>query len=162
PYQVLNPLSYDASECSFVVIGGGELLRSKGDPYYDRFRLRGSHVLVAAGSHHPDNLDYLNEYQFVTVRSEHDAAMVRPSVGSVEVLPCVSTLMPRLFATAQSGVRRQAGAPVRGQTGVLGVHLHYGTLAGVPGITAALEELARRWKLVFVPFTRYNADFELM
>ncbi|HMG34084.1 MAG TPA: glycosyltransferase [Blastocatellia bacterium] len=153
PYEVLNPLSYDASSSAFVIVGGGELLRSKGDPYYDRFRLHGPHVLLAAGTHSPANLEYLNEYQIVTVRSEYDAQLIRGAVPNVEVMPCVSTLMPHFFS-GRFGSEKT--------TGTLGVHVHYGTVSGVPDIAAALEELAKRWKLVFIPFTRYNADFELM
>src|SRR5215216_3056672 len=65
-FEVLNPFSYEPDQYSAIVVGGGELIRELGDPFYDCFRVRGNHILNSVGTYKPDHLDYLNDYALVT------------------------------------------------------------------------------------------------
>ena len=48
-FAILSPLGFDANAYQPIIIGGGHLLRDRGDWFYDAFRVPGKHVLNAAG-----------------------------------------------------------------------------------------------------------------
>src|SRR5436305_652676 len=91
-YEVVNPFSYDQNQYSTMIIGGGELLQSTGNPFYDQFRAPGAHVLNAVGLGDPDACEYLNEYSLVTVRSQAEKKLLQEVVPKVETSPCVTML----------------------------------------------------------------------
>ncbi|MDJ0350958.1 polysaccharide pyruvyl transferase family protein [Cryobacterium sp. PH29-G1] len=148
--HIVNPFSEIFP--SPLVIGGGELVRVKGDPFYDAYRQTGGHILNAAGVwSSADDLGYLNEYAFVSARSEHEVQVLRSFVSRAEVLPCATTLL-RSDDFVIPGI--DADEPV------VGIHM-------VPHSLRLLEDLipiidAIPHKKVFIPFTHYNGDQSFM
>ncbi len=153
-FAVLNPFSYEPDQYSTIVVGGGELLRELGDPFYDCFRVRGNHILNSVGTYKPDHLDYLNDYALVTVRTLAEKNELMPVVPSVKVRPCISLLMGDYFP------RPKRVEPI--QKEAIGVHVHFGTIESVPDLLSALQEINRQYHIRFIPFTHYNNDIALM
>jgi hypothetical protein len=133
------------------IIGGGELLRARGDEFYDRFRIEGQHLLNAVGvNYDSDDLEYLNEYAFVSARTSVEAEILGRFDSRARVLPCSTTLWGRQIAQ----VRDSSKPPV------LGIHL-------VPHSYRVIEDLAETInevdaEKVFFSFTPYNGDLEFM
>src|SRR3990172_2306577 len=71
-YEVLNPLAFDPRDYARLVVGGGHLIRDPDDGYYDRFRVAGPHILNTVGVSGSRKMDYLREYEYVSVRSTAD------------------------------------------------------------------------------------------
>ena len=134
-----------------LVIGGGELLQAPGHPYYDVFRVPGPHILNTVGTGGPVAAEYLNDYRFVSARSQRDIDNLAGFRGTVHRAPCLTVLFDRIVE----------GRPVeRRSTGSIGLHLHPATATG-----SGLEEMMMRLKgdfgsrIVLLPFTRYNCDW---
>lgn len=142
-----NPLEYDT-----IIIGGGHLLRPSPDFYYDKFRVPGKHILNAAGIVDvPQDLDYLNEYRYVTVRDTHEREKLAYLKCEVNVVPCTSMLLEDLpdFSCSLKNP-------------CIGMHIS-------PLFSSAEEEDAFvRWAsslpftIYFLPITHYNRDIDYM
>lgn len=135
-----------------LIVGGGDLIRVKGDPFYDLFRPRGNNILNAAGVWSgADDLAYLADYAFVSARTSREAEYLRKWVPHAEVVPCTTTVL-RSDHFSIPGIT--PGEPV------IGIHL-------VPHSMRLIEDLvpiinAIPHKKVFIPFTHYNADASFM
>ena len=158
PFAAADPFSYDPAEYSMLIVGGGELIRPRGDPFYDRFRVRGAHILNAAGIHEPDDVEYLNEYRLVSVRSRAEKNILDPSVKDVKVRPCVTLAMGDLFESTNNPLVAQTVPD--GDT--VGVHLNLAINHLIPGILPILRELRKRYPLVLLPFTLYQQDRRIL
>jgi SM-20-related protein len=157
PYEELNPYAYDPGRYSTIIIGGGELLQSTGNPFYDRFRVSGRHILNTVGVGKPDACEYLNDYRLVTVRSQTERRLLQQFVPNVEAVPCVTMLMGDYFPSPQ-----QADLDEVTNRDTIGIHFHYGLVAAFPRLFALLKKLSARYKLEFIPFTQYNGDASIM
>lgn len=150
-YEVINPFDYDKDRYSTVIIGGGFLIREPGDAFYDMFRLKGRHILNGVGIAAIHQLEYLNDYEYVTVRSENEKAVISSAVSKVEVTPCVTTSM--------TGEEIEGVLPNFSDR-CIGVHLVADTIANCPDILEVVYNLPQ--DKVFIPFTHYNKDRSLM
>lgn len=154
PYQVLNPFSYDVNEYSTVIVGGGELLRKRGDIFYDSFRVPGSYILNTVGIHEMDYVSYLQNYRLLTVRSGADKAALASLGDRVQVRPCVSVLFEDYFGNENIENKYPEN--------LIGVHINVATLRMKPELLHALEALDKKYKLLLIPFTLYQSDLRLM
>ena len=150
--DVLDPLDYDSSQYDMVIIGGGEIIRKPGDPFYDAFRPSDGAVLNAVGvSPGARDFKYLANYDFVSVRSAADAAMISRDIEQVRLVPCTTTTLESEKYDIP-GV--EDGEPL------VGVHLVPYTLEIFPDILQTINEIPGR--KVLIPFTHYNYDADFM
>lgn len=135
-----------------LIVGGGELIRTTGDAFYDRFRPRGRHILNAAGVWTTaDDLDYLREYAVVSARSSVEAEVLGRAVDDVRVLPCATTLLESPTYTIE-GV--EPGEPL------VGIHVVPHSLRQIEDLIPIIDAIP--YRKVFIPFTHYNGDQSFM
>lgn len=135
-----------------LLVGGGELIRPRGDAFYDAFRPEGRHILHAAGVWtDADHLDYLDSYQYVSARSTIEADVLRQARPDARVLPCSTTLL-------ESPRFEIPGA--RPNEPLVGIHLVPHALGLIPDLVSIINAIPGR--KVFLPFTHYNADYSFM
>ena len=135
-----------------LIVGGGDLLRVKGDPFYDLFRPKGHNILNAAGVWSTaDDLGYLTDYSFVSGRTERETEVLRKWVPEAEVVPCTTTIL-RSEHFAIPGL--EPGEPV------IGIQLVPHSLRLIEDLVPILNAIP--YKKVFIPFTHYNADESFM
>ena len=148
--RIVNP--FDEIFPTPLVIGGGELLRLRGDPFYDVYRQPGEHILNAAGVwSSAEDLGYLNDYSYVSARSEHEADVLRAFVPRTEVLPCATTLLQSDHFNIP-GI--EPGEPV------VGIHMVPHSLRLIEDLIPIIDSIPH--KKVFIPFTHYNGDQSFM
>lgn len=141
----------DARE-RLVIVGGGDLIRPLGDPFYDRFRVAGPAVLNAAGVWpDADQLDYLKDYRLVTARSSVEVDHLRSVVPDAE-------LVPDTTLTLESEYYEIEGLPT-GEP-VVGVHVVPHALQLCPELVEVINAIDH--PKVFIPFTHYNYDDSFM
>jgi len=139
-----NPNNYDT-----IIIGGGHLIRPSPDFFYDKFKINGQHILNAVGIvGSPDDLDYLNDYKYITVRSSWDKEQLYYLNKEVHVVPCTTMLLEDL-----------ENIPVLPKKKSLGIHL-------TPNFFSKEEEeefidwiSTLPFKIYFLPITHYNQDY---
>src|SRR3990170_5153861 len=148
-YEVLNPLDFDSRAYKTIVVGGGELIRNRDGGYYDQFRVPGAQILNAVGVMADRDFDYLNQYEYVAVRSNADKERLEPVVGNVRVVPCVGLLL------------KPARLAYNVEPRTIGFHFAPATVAPRHEIEPLLRKLGD-WKKLFVPFTHYNSDRKCM
>jgi hypothetical protein len=150
PSTVVDPVA--ASVPEQMLIGGGELIRPRGDDFYDAFRPAGRHILHAAGVWtDADDLAYLDSYAAVSARSTREAAVLESARPDVRVLPCSTTLLesPRFdIPGADPGER------------LVGIHVVPHSLRLVDDLVRMIDAIPGR--KVFIPFTHYNGDSSFM
>lgn len=135
-----------------LVIGGGELIRVSGDPFYDSFRQSGRHILNSAGVWTSANdLDYLKEYAFVSARSEREVDVLRRWVPEAEVVPCATTMLASEHYDIPGA---EAGEPL------VGIHMVPHALRLIEDLIPIIDSIPHR--KVFIPFTHYNHDASFM
>ncbi|MFZ4843539.1 polysaccharide pyruvyl transferase family protein [Mycetocola saprophilus] len=151
-HTIIDPFGPSASSTAPMIVGGGELIRTTGDDFYDRFRPRGPHILNATGIwDRADDLDYLRDYAFVSARSTREAESLAPHADEVEVLPCSTTLM-RSEHYQIPGL--EEGEPV------VGIHLVPHSLRLIDDLLTLINAIP--YRKVFIPFTHYNGDEPFM
>lgn len=152
PTQELSPFGAVDPHEQLVVVGGGDLIRPVGDPFYDRFRPTGPAVLNAAGVwDDADHLEYLRDYAFVSARSSREVDVLRSAVPDAQLLPCTTT-------TLESPDYRIQGLPE--DESPVGIHVVPHTLRLVPDLVDIVNAIDR--PKVFIPFTHYNYDDSFM
>jgi GT2 family glycosyltransferase len=150
PYTVVDPFgTSDLKDIATLMIGGGELLRAPGNPFYDVFRVPGRHILNTVGVLDGSRSDYLNEYRMVSVRSQAD----RARLGQGEVSACLTLLFGDYLPSHDQDDEIPAGA--------LGLHVTAATLGQVEGWFERLRA-PEIGPVVWLSLTPYNADAELM
>lgn len=147
-FEILSPLRYDPRRYERIIVGGGHLIRPRGDWFYDAFRVPGPHVLNVVGLSTSEDLDYLREYVYVSVRSRKDLARVAPFVSGPVVRPCVSL---RLTPEIGPGLAPQ---------GCIGFHFNEHSWAAA-GDEKLFPEYADCPQCL-IPVTFYNNDFRLL
>jgi glycosyltransferase involved in cell wall biosynthesis len=145
PWQTVDLFNPDVTESATLIIGGGELIRSPGDPFYDVFRVPGRHILNTVGVLDGVNTRYLDEYRLVSVRSQADCERL----GRGQVVPCLTLLFGDYLAPAQPLPDIPQGA--------IGINLNY----TAQGDLAPFIDWLRRsapGPIVWLSATHYNAD----
>ena len=148
-YEVLNPLGFKDTDYRIIVVGGGHLIRDKGDPFYDIFRVKGRHILNTVGITTMQDIEYLNEYAYVSVRSTGDLDRIQSIVKNAHVVPCVSM--------------RIRGEPADVLVDKETIGFHFNTLSFVSSLRCYdyINKLSK-YRKMFIPFTHYNNDAETM
>jgi FMN phosphatase YigB (HAD superfamily) len=142
-----NPLEYET-----IIIGGGHLLRTSPDFYYDKFRVPGNHILNAMGIlGEPQDLDYLENYRYISVRSSGDKKKLAYLNKEVQVIPCTSMLLEDIPDFVY---------PLKKPC--IGIHI-------LPMFSSPDEEKefvawasSLPFTLYFLPITHYNRDINFM
>lgn len=148
--SVVDPFS--PSFPSPLLIGGGEIVRTPGDDFYDNFRRPGNHILNAAGVWQDSgDLSYLREYSFVSARSTREVETLRKWVPDAKVIPCATTIL--------ESERYLIPGLVPGEP-VVGIHLVPHTLRLIEDLVPIINAIPH--KKVFIPFTHYNSDASFM
>jgi len=87
-FDELVPGRFNPNDYDVIVIGGGYLLRQSPDFFYDKFKISGKHILNASGIlGNPNDLHYLNNYRYITVRSKGDKEKLNYLKKDVKVVP---------------------------------------------------------------------------
>jgi len=147
--KILDP-EEKPSPSNLTVVGGGELLRAPGDPFYDAFRLKGRHVLNAAGVTSSTDMEYLSEYAYVSVRSEADKAMIEEVRPDAVVVPDVAMALDPAYPPEEVS-----------QFSTVFFHVHSNMLhhcQKLPTILRQLQDLDVRW----ISLTPYAGDAATM
>jgi hypothetical protein len=149
PWEVVDPFSQAPVETHALLIGGGELIRAPGHPFYDAFRVPGRHLLNAVGVLDGSQTDYLKDYRLVTARTEAD----RQRLGTGSVSPCPTVLLGTILSPSTPSPEIPGGA--------IGLHLSYPLHAEAVKLIPFLRQKASR-PIVLLPLTHYNEDFYLL
>lgn len=142
-----NPLLYDS-----IIIGGGHLLRENQDFFYDKFKIRGKNILNSMGIvGFPKDLEYLDEYKYVSFRSTGDKNKINYLKKQSNVVPCTTMLLDDLKSDV-----------IKLDDNSIGIHL-------IPNFLSVEEEhLLINWlsslpyTIYFIPITHYNYDYNYM
>jgi len=145
-YEELVPGRFNPNDYPTIIIGGGHLLRPCPDFFYDKFRVPGKHILNCCGIvGSPDDLQYLNDYLYVTVRSNGDKQKLSYLNREVAVVPCTTMLLKDL-----------PHFDLRIQKPSIGVQLW----EGIVDEESFVEYLSNQpFHIYFLPITHYNRDF---
>lgn len=146
-WEVVNPFNYQTDRYSTLIIGGGAIVRNKGDFYYDNFRITGEHILNTVGIDASNNLDYLKNYVYVSVRSKNDQKKLTKYDVKSHVVPCTTLALKKPPQKTQN-------------QNCAGIHLAATTLLTCPGIEQVIQGMQQPKK--YISFTRYNKDKSLM
>jgi len=148
PFKELVPGRFSPEDYKAIVVGGGYLLRPGADFFYDRFRVPGPHILNSCGIvGNPDDLKYLNDYLYVSVRSQGDKRKISYLTNEVEVVPCTAMLLKDL-ADVGIEICRQS----------IGLNLGPGLIDEPESLAKYLSRLP--FHIYLLPITHYNHDFE--
>jgi GT2 family glycosyltransferase len=153
PFDELVPGRFNPKDYRTILVGGGYLLRPSPDFFYDKFRISGKNILNACGIFgSPDDLHYLDDYAYLSVRSTGDREKLRYLTNRVEVVPCTSMLLK------DKPLRLRLRRPS------LGIHLLPGTrFLDVQSQRQFAEYISSlRLNVYFLPVTHYAYDFEYM
>jgi len=148
-FDELVPGRFNAEDYDKIIIGGGYLLRKSPDFFYDKFKISGKHILNSVGIlGNPDDLHYLNNYRYVTVRSFGDKEKLSYLTKEVKVVPDTSMILEDL-PNFKTKIKNPS----------IGIHL-------TPGFISKDKERAfGKWisrlgfNVYLLPITHYNQDF---
>ena len=148
-YETLNPLQFDPSMYSRLIVGGGHLIRDPDGGYYDRFRVSGPNILNTVGLTSHRDLDYLRDYHYVSVRSSADKKRLVAAVPEITVVPCVSLILKGEEANYQ--VKRPA----------IGFQFSPAAFPACDGVDGLIRDFSD-WSKLFVPLMHYANDRDCM
>jgi GT2 family glycosyltransferase len=139
-----NPHKYDT-----IIIAGGHLIRPSPDFFYDKFKVSGKHILNAVGIlGAPDDLSYLDDYKYVTVRTSWDKERLSCLKTDVQIVPCTTMLLEDI-----------GHIPITPKSPSLGIHL-------IPFFLNANDEKqfvewisSLPFTIYFLPIMHYNRDY---
>lgn len=137
-----------------IIIGGGHLLREiSAEPVYNQFRIRGNHILNAMGIHGtPNDLDYLEEYAYVSVRSQGDRNKIE-YVDKVNTVPCTTMLLEDLVPFKYKLKPHS-----------IGIHIYpemFSSEDMIFFIAWSKFQIKQGHTLYFLPITHYRNDYTL-
>ncbi len=152
-FEELVPGRFNPKNYQMIIIGGGHLLRPSPDFFYDKFRVLGNHILNSCGIvGGPSDLQYLDDYMYLSVRSEGDRRKLGYLRKEVSVVPCTSMLLDEA-----KGFKLSIKKPS------IGLHLGPGIEMLCPQSDEPLIEwiasLRRRFNVYLIPMTYYMHDF---
>ena len=151
PTHIIDPFMPFHNDIAMLVVGGGELIRRPGDPFYESFRVPGNHILNTVGVLDGTMTGYLADYRLVTSRSCSDQL----KLARGEVYPDLTLLLGDYLSTAS------APPPVKIPDGALGIHV----MPSRPDSCLDLATWLRKSGLgpiVWLPITHYANDTALM
>lgn len=151
-FQELVPGNYDPYMYDTIIIGGGHLLRKETNFFYDKFKIHGNHILNSMGIvDYPKDLNYLNQYRYVTFRSTGDKNKVNYLKKESLVVPCTTMLLEDI-----------KDLNIIDNNKSIGIHL-------MPNLFSKEEEkMFISWasklpyNIYFIPITHYNSDYDYM
>ena len=145
-YEELVPGRFNSNDYRTIIIGGGYLLQPSPNFFYDKFRVPGKHILNCCGIvNSPNDLQYLNDYLYVTVRSRGDRKKLSCLSREVIVVPCTSMLLKDL-----------PHFDLKIQQPSIGFQLW----EGLTDEKSFVEYLSNQpFHIYFLPITHYNRDF---
>jgi len=148
-FDELVPGRFNPNDYDVIIIGGGYLLRQSPDFFYDKFKISGKHILNAVGIlGNPDDLRYLNNYRYITVRSKGDKEKLNYLNKDVKVVPDSTIILDDL-----------KNFDLKIKEPSIGIHII------PPFLTEKEEEEFTTWisslgyNIYFLPITHYNHDF---
>lgn len=152
--EIIDPYAINTNAYTAIIIGGGQLLRDPGDEFYDKFRIKGKHILNSVGVSGSKDFKYLNNYLFVSTRSSYESQILEDgSDVKVSTIPCTTTLLESDRYTIP-GLKREPNERI------VGIHLVPDVLTMCPNIIQIINDIPH--KKVFIPFTHYNQDASFM
>ncbi|MDD3223943.1 MAG: polysaccharide pyruvyl transferase family protein [Clostridium sp.] len=151
-FDELVPGNYNPNLYDCIVIGGGHIIRENNDFFYDKFKIRGRHILNAVGVvGNPKNMEYLNDYRYVTFRSKGDRDKINYLKKDSKVVPCTTMLLSDI-----------PNLKIENDQTSIGIHM-------LPGVMSnEEEEKFINWlnklpyHIYFMPITHYNNDYIYM
>jgi O-antigen biosynthesis protein len=148
-YEELIPGRFNTADYRTIIIGGGYLLQPSPNFFYDKFRVTGKQILNCCGIlRNPDDLQYLDDYLYVTVRSSGDRDKLSYLTGEVKVVPCTTMLLKDL-----------PHLDLRIQKPSIGVHVR----KGAGDEDALVDYLSKQpCHVYFLPITYHHHDFTYM
>lgn len=98
PYEEITNQNFQYSyKYDTIIVGGGLLLRNTNDLDYTQYRVKGKHILNCMGVlGTPNDLEYLEEYKYLSVRSLGDKQKLSTLTKNVSVVPCTTMLLEDL------------------------------------------------------------------
>jgi hypothetical protein len=99
PYEEISLSSpIDVDKYTIIIVGGGLLLGYHPHEMYDHYKIKGKHILNAVGIYEEDstNLQYLEQYSYITVRSHGDRETLNYLRVPIHVVPCTTLLLSDL------------------------------------------------------------------
>ncbi len=148
-FDELFPGNFNPDDYETIIIGGGHIIRPSPHFFYDKFKIKGRHILNAAGVlGSPSDLEYLEDYSYITVRSSWDKEQLSSLKKEVEVVPCTTMLLEDVD-----------NLPFIPERPSLGIHL-------TPNFFDEKDERQFvQWAsglpftIYFLPITHYNRDY---
>jgi glycosyltransferase involved in cell wall biosynthesis len=151
PTRIVDPFTPLHHDLAMLVVGGGELIRTPGDPFYDAFRVPGKHILNTVGVLDGTGTEYLADYRMVTSRSRSDHA--RLSRG--EVYPDLALLFGDYLSSESTSLA------VDIPNDALGIHVMPSQPEGLLVFADWLRKVDVG-PIVWLPVTHYANDEALM
>ena len=137
---------------STVIVGGGQVIRKLHGPnetFYDIFRVPGKNILNSCGTTpNADQLDYLKDYRYVTVRSQMDYDIIKTIRPDAQIAPCSA-----LALNAQ-----QTKPPEIPEGSILLIHVFLPITPDITGLANSLDK-ALPYKKVLVCFTPHYTKY---
>jgi predicted HAD superfamily hydrolase len=152
PFDELIPGNFNPLEYETIIIGGGYLLRTTPDFFYDKFRIPGNHVLNAMGIlGEPRDLEYLDNYKYISVQSNGDRKKLAGLKKDVHVIPCTTMLLEDL---------PDFDYPLKKPC----IGMHILPLFSTPDEQKEFVTWASSlpFTIYFLPITHYNRDIDFM
>jgi len=147
------PKGIDPSKYATVLVAGGHLLRKKGDQFCDRFRVPGRHILSAIGvSDDADDLGYLGEYRYVSVRTMHEVDILSSAGVRAKAVPCGSIKVDPARLDPMERFGRLS----------MLVHVYTGAAICHPDIFERIASAFPHAFKVLISVSRYAKDYECM
>ncbi len=148
-FEELVPGRFHPKDYQTIIIGGGYLLQPSPNFFYDKFRVAGPHILNACGIvGFPDDLQYLNDYLYVSVRSSGDKHKLYYLTKEVKVVPCTTMLLDDLVEIDLRIHKPSVGVQL--WDGIIDEELLAQFLSTQP------------YHVYFLPITHYNHDFKYL
>jgi hypothetical protein len=149
PCQVVNPYAPGTKNIAALVIGGGDLIRAPGHPFFDIYRVPGRHILNTVGVPSGENTEYLREYRYVSVRSRMD----QQRVGFGDVVPCLTLLYKDYLPDTRPAIPIPENA--------IGIHIHLGAGQDVWQLAQWLRQNCIQ-PIVWLPIMHHLHDVKLL
>ncbi len=147
-FEELVPGRFNPRDYQAIIIGGGYLLRPSPDFFYDKFKVSGPHILNSCGIlSNPADLGYLNDYLYISVRSQGDKRKISYLTNEVKVVPCTAMLLNDLTNVGLKICRPS-----------IGINLGPGLIDDLGSLIRYLSKL--RFHIYLLPITHYNYDFK--
>ncbi len=144
----VSPFAKDVGDYDLLIVGGGHILRESTDSFYNNFRVWGRHILNTVDVTNAQNLQYLKDYKYISVRSTVAANKLRKHKVNAVYVPDICINM------------QGKNTAVKIPSDSIGVHFMEGR--GDMDISKHIKfvkDLAETNSVVLIPFTHYANDY---